>query len=427
MRIYFVGIGGSGIGPLAIMAKEAGYDVLGSDIKESSYVSYLRSKGIDVSLDQTGKNIELQDRKRPIDWVVGVSSIIRDKPSHDELVYARNNNITIHERDALLNKIINDNGMQLIAVAGTHGKTTTTAMIIWLLKNLSIPMSYSVGAKLPFGEMSAFDKNSKYFVYECDEFHNNFLQFKPQISAITGVAWDHHEVFETEEVYNNAFVKFLNQSSSVVIYSDDSKKIGWSDQEKTTHISKSNGVLDRIKITGQHFREDAWLAVSTISKYFGIEVSKLIEIVNEYPGSSRRMERIADNLYSDYAHTPEKITGCLTAAHELLNGNQALVVVYEPLTNRRQHYIKHHYKNLFDSVTKLYWVPSYRAREDDSLTTLQPDELILEMDNKHIAESAQLNDELWKKIQNHINSNDLVILISGGGGESLDEWARKKL
>lgn len=427
MRIYFVGIGGSGIGPLALMAKDAGYDVVGSDAKESSYIEYIRRKGIDISLDQSGDNIKKQNDIAPIDWVVGVSSIIRDKPNHPELVFAKNNGIEIHERDSLLNKIINDNDMNLVAVAGTHGKTTTTAMIIWLLKNLNIPISYSVGAKLSFGEMSHFHKNSEYFVYECDEFHRNFLQFNPDVAAITGIAWDHHEVFETEEIYNESFVEFLNQSKKVVIYEDDSQKINWSASSKTTLLKKTDSTINDIKIIGKHFREDAWLAVNTVRDYFNVEVDKLLELINQYPGSSRRMEKLTKNLYSDYAHTPEKITGCLNTAKELLDDNQKLVIAYEPLTNRRQHFIKHHYKNLFNEVDKLYWVPSYQAREDEKLELLTPEYLISLMENSNIAESALLNDELWAKILDHINNGDLVVIISGGGGGSLDEWARKKL
>ena len=89
MKIYFIGIGGAGIGPLALMAHEAGYEVAGSDLKDSSYVAYLRDKGLSISLVQDGVNIAKEHQLKPIDWVIGVSSIIRDDSNHAELIFAK--------------------------------------------------------------------------------------------------------------------------------------------------------------------------------------------------------------------------------------------------------------------------------------------------------------------------------------------------
>jgi UDP-N-acetylmuramate--alanine ligase len=427
MRIYFIGIGGAGIGPLALMAHQAGYEVIGSDTKVSSYTKYLNNKGIKTTVDQSGKDINKLHKLNKIDWVVGVSAIIRDNPNHPELKFAKDNGIKISERDELLNKIIFDNELKLIAVAGTHGKTTTTAMIIWLMQNLNMPISYSVGAKLSFGDMSKFSRESDYFIYECDEFHKNFLHFNPYISAITGIAWDHHEIFDTEKKYNDSFVDFLNQSANIIIFNNDAKRIEWINTDITEYLDMQDEKISAIKLAGKYFRQDAWLAINTVKKLCNNSIEELIELINKYPGSSRRMERIADNLYSDYAHTPEKINGCITTAKEMLREGQKLVIVYEPLTNRRQYYIKDSYNNLFKSVDKLYWVPSYLAREDKNQKVLSPKELINEMTNKQVAEPAKLDGFLWESINNHLKNNDFVVLISGGGGGSLDEWAREKL
>lgn len=427
MRIYFVGIGGAGIGPLALMAKEAGYDVLGSDSKDSQYVHYLRSKRIDISLNQDGNFISEKNKERAIDWVVGVSAIVRDRPNQPELKYARENSIKISERDELLNQIISENNLELIAAAGTHGKTTTTAMIIWLFKCLGVPASYSVGAKLSFADMSKYDSNSKCFIYECDEFHKNFLKFSPEIAAITGIAWDHHEVFPTENDYNESFVKFLNQSKSAVIFNEDFKKLKLLENKKYTVLSKGEKEIKEIDLIGKYFREDAWLAVHAVHKYLGEPINKLLGFINQYPGSNRRMEKIAENLYSDYAHTPEKILGCLDAAKEILSGDQKLVVVYEPLTNRRQHYIMHQYRDLFDGVDELYWVPSYKAREDETQRFIEPREFTESLKSSQKAHPASLDGKLWSSIQKHQINGDLIVIISGGGGESLDEWVRKRL
>jgi UDP-N-acetylmuramate-alanine ligase len=142
----------------------------------------------------------------------------------------------------------------------------------------------------------------------------------------------------------------------------------------------------------------------------------------DFPGLSRRFETITKGLITDYAHTIPKIQGCLQMAGELSDN---VVVVYEPLTNRRQHYIKNDYADLFDGIKHLYWVPSYLAREDPSEKVMTPSELIEYMNNSEIAEAAELNDDLKNKLHNHISQGDLVVCMSGGGGGSLDEWLRQ--
>ena len=170
-------------------------------------------------------------------------------------------------------------------------------------------------------------------------------------------------------------------------------------------------------------RLDASLAIQAVGDLTKVPTADLVKIINRFPGVSRRFEKIADNIYSDYAHTPEKIAGCLEMAKELSN---KVVVVYEPLTNKRQYSIRNTYTDLFKNVKKLYWVPSYLTREDPDQHVLTPTELIENMGNKEIAEPAELNPQLLESIKKHQSDGDLVICISGGGGGSLDEWLRQQ-
>lgn len=422
MHIYFSGIGGTAIGPLALIAKQAGYNVSGSDKQHSQYVQYLKSHGLEqIQIGQTIEQIAEVHANKPIDWFVYSSAVVIENPNAPELEFCQANNIKTSKRDELLNQIIADKNLKLIAVAGTHGKTTTTAMIIWLFKQLSIPVSYSVGAKISFGEMGEYTDGSEYFVYEADEFDRNFLAFKPSLGVVTGVAWDHHEIFPTESDYNLAFNQFVQNSQSIIIWQNDTQKLGLTTSSNLKSLDENDHNLGQIKLIGRVNRQDAWLAVNTVSQVTNQPLDSLITIINKFPGLNRRFEKISDGLYSDYAHTPDKIAGCLQTAFEV---SKNVVIVYEPLTNRRQHYIKEDYKTLFDGVKKLYWVPSYLARENPSQSVLTPEELIKNMDNSDIAETAELNDQLLTNIQSHIKSGDLVVGISGGGGGSLDEWLR---
>ncbi len=422
MHIYFSGIGGTAIGPLALIAHQAGYTVSGSDKHGSSYIDYLKSRGIEnISLDQNETSISAVHKNHPIDWLVHSSAVSIENPNHPELVFAKKNGIHTSKRDELLNKIITDNNLKLIAIAGTHGKTTTTAMVIWLFLQLKIPVSYSVGAKISFGEMGYFHPASEYFIYECDEYDRNFLAFNPYVSIITGIAYDHHDIFPTEQDYLSAFLDFINQSSSVVLWAEDKEKLQLTDSD---FLHQVQGVMPSIKLAGLVNRQNATLAINGVSQIYKRPNNSLVDIINTFPGVSRRFEKLADNIYTDYAHTPEKILGCLEMAHEL---SKKLVVVYEPLTNKRQYFIKEVYKDLFTGVDKLYWVPSYLTREDPNQHVLTPDELMQYMGNKQIATASELDDQLFGAIKKHQEKGDIVVCISGGGGGSLDEWIRKKL
>jgi UDP-N-acetylmuramate--alanine ligase len=137
------------------------------------------------------------------------------------------------------------------------------------------------------------------------------------------------------------------------------------------------------------------------------------------------MEMIAPNLYSDYAHTPEKIRGAMSAAleHAAAN-NQKLVVIYEPLTNRRQHYMLDEYRDCFKGAEKVYWIPTYLAREDPNQAILKPAELITHLSDPSIAEAGDRDEKLLAAIKKHLAQGDMVVGMAGGGGGSLDEWLR---
>ncbi len=423
MHIYFSGIGGTAIGPLALIAHQAGYQVSGSDKQDSQYIEYLKTKGIDqITIGQKTEDVAAAHRQRPIDWLVYSSAVAIENPNHPELAFARENNIKVSKRDELLNKIIKDTDKKLIAVAGTHGKTTTTAMAIWLFKQLGIPLSYSVGAKIAFGDMGHFDHDSEYFVYECDEFDRNFLSFHPYISLITGIDYDHQEIFPTREDYMQAFKQFLDQSDWNIIWQADVESNQIDVKYNYLVLNEHEPRLEEIKLQGAVNRRDAWQVVRAVHELTQEPIESLLEKMSNFPGLSRRFEKITDNLYTDYAHTIPKIRGCLQMAKEL---SQNVIVIYEPLTNRRQYFIQDEYGNLFKSVKKLYWVPSYLAREDPGQPVLTPADLIRKMNNPEIAEPAELNTALKTKLQDHLQQGDLVIALSGGGGGSLDEWLRR--
>lgn len=417
MHVYFAGIGGTGIGPLAMIAKQAGFDISGSDKQDSDYIRNLKKNGVtEISIGQSGLELEALHAKNPIDWVVYSSALPKENPNHPELLKAKQLGIRSSKRDEFLNFLLSEKKLKLIAVAGTHGKTTVTAMTIWLLKSLGIPISYSIGAKLSFGEMGSYDANSKYFVYEADEYDRNFLSFTPDIAIISGIAYDHPDIFPTVEEYNQAFRDFIDSSRAVFAHPDDLETLGLDAKPEAVNISD-------LSLTGEVNRKNAQLVIEAVASLTNEPLEKLTEITNNFPGVSRRFEKISDSIYSDYAHTPEKILGALQIANEVAGKN--VVVIYEGLHNTRQHFIKDKLVSLFYGIKELYVVPSYRAREDENLENLTPRklvEIIKQPDQRH---PAELNEELARAITKHVKNGDLVLCLTAGGGGSLDEWLRK--
>jgi UDP-N-acetylmuramate--alanine ligase len=416
MHIYFSGIGGTGIGPLALIAHQAGFEVSGSDKQQSSYTEALQRKGIErIHIGQTTENIERLHKTHPIDWIVYSSAIEKEHQDHPELLFAKDNSIRATKRDAFLSELLNRTGLKLIAVAGTHGKTTTTAMLIWLFDQLEMPLSYSVGAKLSFGGLGHFDKAASYFVYEADEYDRNFLSFHPEIAVITGIDYDHPDIYPSRENYYDAFREFLGQSKRIVAHPADMQRIGLA-------CPPEKIAAKEISLAGEVNRINAQVAIEVMMMISDAPREKLIEAINKFPGVSRRFEKISDYLFSDYAHTPEKIKGALQLAKEI--AGEDVVVVYEGLHNTRQHFIRKELKRLFEGTKKLYIVPSYLAREDTSLEILTPEKLKDLMATPEEIQPITLNDELRSAIKSHIEKKELVLCLTAGGGGSLDEWLR---
>lgn len=428
MHIYFSGIGGTGIGPLSLIAHQAGYTVSGSDKQDSAYIQYLKKQGVtNIHIGQSYEQISRINAQQPIDWFVYSSAVAKEQSEPDELRFCQDNKIKATKRDDFLNYFLDQKNLKMIAVAGTHGKTTTTAMAVWLFKQLGLPESHSVAAKMSFAEMGQYDPQSEYFIYEADEYDRNFLAYHPRISIITGIDWDHPDIYPTRESYNQAFIDFLNQSQQAVMWDEDEQRLGDALSVDRRILSKKDDAdLEQLHLPGKVNREDALQVAIAVEALTDKPLKELISHLNRLPGIGRRFEQIAPNIYSDYAHTPPKIRGALQMAHE--TAGDKVVVVYEGLHNTRQHFIKDELTNLFDDVKQLYVVPSYLAREDKNLALLTPDDLksILSPKSQSHANAASLNDELASAISKHAAEGDLVLCITAGGGNSLDEWLRKK-
>lgn len=427
MHIFFSGIGGTAIGPLALLAKQAGYEVSGSDKQHSLYIDKLRKQGItNIHIGQETQDIASVHAERPIDWYVYSSAVSIENPDAPELVFCRERKIRMSKRDELLNEIIAQKRLKLIAIAGTHGKTTTTAMAVWLCQEIGLPVSYTLAAKTSFADMAHYDENAEYFLYECDEYDRNFLHFSPHLSLIIGIDWDHPDIFPTRQTYLGAFQTFIDQSNAVFLWESDAQQLGLANTGNIRVLPDDDETIQTITLPGEVNRANAWQVAQSLQSIARKTVPELLDVLQRFPGVSRRFERIASGLYSDYAHTPPKIRGALQLGHEVAGGN--LVVVYEGLHNTRQHFIRDELSTLFETVKHLYIVPSYLAREDETLELLTPEKLrsLLSETTQAKTTPCTLNSSLREAIHHHIAQGDTVLCLTAGGGNSLDEWLRQE-
>lgn len=414
MNIFFSGIGGVGLGPLAEIASSAGHTVTGTDPSESLMTRQLQKAGVHVERAQDGSYLREVHETEPIDWVVHTAAMPND---HPELNVAHELGIKVSKRDELLAEIIAGNDLKLIAVSGTHGKTTTTGMLVWAFKQLGIPVSYSVGTTISFGKSGEFDPASDYFIYECDEFDRNFLHFSPHLSLITTLGHDHTDTYPTEKDYFDAFKQFIDQSEHSIGWQRDLSPLDELPSERIWQLRDDETAV--IAVPGEHNRRNATLVLKAF-EYLGLGDAR--EALESFPGTNRRFEKLSKNLYTDYGHHPTEIAATLQMAREM---SDHVVLVYQPHQNRRQHELmaSDAYRESFVEAESVYWLPTYLSRENPELPILTYDELAASVVNKQVVRPAEMHDALWTTIELH-RANDHLVLCMGAG--SIDGWVRSR-
>jgi UDP-N-acetylmuramate--alanine ligase len=413
MNIYFSGIGGAGLSALAHLALDLGYKVFGSDKESNINTKLLQKRGASIVFEQNFEELEKSYLKHKFDWVIGTSGM---DIGHAYFQVAKKYGFKITKRHEFINFVLQEKNLKLIALAGTHGKTTTTAMTVHLFRQLEIPVSYLIGSNVTFGNSGHYQQESEYFVYECDEFDRNFLYFQPFVSVISSLDYDHPDTYATKKDYKHAFEQFVNQNKTdVYCYQETqltSPKIVFIDQKLET------------KLVGIHNRKNAQLVIECVKNL--VETNQnLATLMNSFEGTSRRFEKLRVNLYSDYGHHPVEIEATLQLGSEILEPKQELILIYQPHQNLRQHEksVQIGYQTCFNLATKIYWLPTFLSREDSRLEILTPAKILelSKLENNSNIQIIKLED-VSKIIAE--NRNNLVLCMGAG---SIDLVTRKSI
>ncbi|MGN0592142.1 MAG: UDP-N-acetylmuramate--L-alanine ligase [Ruminococcus sp.] len=356
-HIHFIGIGGSGMYPLAQILHAKGYYLTGSDNNETETLQAVRNMGIPVMMGQRAENIE------GADLIVHTAAIMADNP---ELIAAKASGVPVLERSDLLG-LVTSWYDRAICVAGTHGKTTTTSMITQILYTAGIDLSAFIGGKLPCIGGSGRSGSSDIMTCEACEFVDTFLKLYPDIAVLLNIDADHLDYFGTVENIIKSFHKFSENTTKVIIYNGDDantckavegitgkEMITYGSSEKNdyypTHIRHVSGLETHftvmhqgqalgeitLHVAGEHNILNALAAIAA-ARYVGVSFEDAAKGLDTFRGAGRRFDKKGEacgiTLVDDYAHHPTELTATLKAAMQM--PFHAVWAVFQPFTYSR--------------------------------------------------------------------------------------------
>lgn len=371
-KIHFIGIGGSGMCPLAEILNAKGYRLQGSDNNESSIVDRIRNLGIEVMMGQKADNI------KGADMIVYSAAIQRGNP---ELEAAFESGIPTFKRAELFGEITRQFN-NCIGICGTHGKTTTTSMTTQMMLTAGLDPSAVIGGKLPLTNSYGVVGNSEHIVCEACEYVDTFLNLYPNVVVILNVDQDHMEYFKTVDNLIHSFHQFASMAKSCIIYNGDDERTlkainGITGKEMISfgfnetndyhpaNIREINGAYSNfdvisngknlgnitLSVPGTHNILNALAAIAA-SIYSGATFKSCSDALSDFKGAGRRFEHLGTykgiDFIDDYAHHPAELKVTLEAAMKM--GYKKVWAIFQPFTFSRT-------SMLFDEFVDVLKIP----------------------------------------------------------------------
>lgn len=365
-KIFFIGIGGIGISALAKMAISRGIEVAGVNDEESpKTLDPLREAGVLISFQKDFKNLPEADIYVYSDaWMHRGPEIIEEAKKTGKIV--------LNYFEAL-GEFAKE--YKVIAVAGTHGKTTTTAMLAEILMDAGLDPTVIVGSFVKKFNSNFRKGGGEYLVVEADEYNRHFLSLHPFLAVVTNIEADHLDYYKDLNDVQNAFDQFLSQS-----------------ENKITDYSKYLEKVPKLSVPGVHNRMNAAAALA-VADFLKIDEMVAQKSLAEFSGTWRRLEKRGETkegtiIYDDYAHHPTEIKASLEALRELYPaGQKNIMVVFQPHLYSRTKALFDDFVKSFDGADKVVLLPIYFAREDkdESISSGKLAEAICQNKGKAIA------------------------------------------
>ncbi len=428
-RIHMIGIGGSGMCPLAEILHSKGYILTGSDNNESDPLKRVKNLGIKVFMGHNPENIE------GAELVVYSAAINKDNP---ELVRAAQLGIPTMERSLMLGALTRkfDN---VIGVCGTHGKTSVTSMITQILILNKCDPTAVIGGKLPLINSNGIAGGSETMVCESCEFVDTFLQLSPDITVLLNIDNDHLDYFKTMENMCASFTKFVGMGKVCYVNGDDELSVKACDDAKVKKITfgfnKLNDyyadniekgkygfaftvykqgikIIDlSLHIPGHHNILNA-LAAFAVAYDMGVDAVGIKDALEKFTGAGRRFEFLGEYngfcLADDYAHHPTEIKATLTAAKNLTYNN--VIAVFQPFTFSRTALLKDEFIEALSIADKVILTPIMGSREVNTYG-ISSEDLAKGLKDVCIVDGFE---NIADKIIETAKENDIVITMGGG-------------
>ncbi len=451
---HFIGIGGMGMRALARILINKGFNVSGSDISDSPALSEFKNHGASIYIGHKKENIENAD-------VIIISSAIH--PNNPELLEAEARSIPIFHRSDLLAAIFKWG--KGIAVAGAHGKSTTSSMIGQIFYSARMSPTIVLGAATDYLKGNSCLGHGDYVIAEADESDGSFLKFHPFLAVVTNIEDDHLDHYGTIENIQNAFADFVNNVSyndGAALLCTDSEGVktilpkvkrkiitfGMNEDAEYRAVNKryednymrfdvwhKTEFLGTISLQtpGTHNVKDALGAVA-VGLYCGIPFSNIKSALQEFTGVKRRFQTKMRNrdiwIVDDYAHHPTEIEATLAAAKE--SGNHRVICVFQPHRYSRTNLLKDEFAVAFNDADVLFFTDIYASNEEPIKGVngkLIPDLVKKQQLDKEIY-YIEKTDKLFQTLSSFIKRGDMVITMGAGNiyqvGEKLSEYIKEK-
>lgn len=430
-RVHFVGIGGSGMCPLAEILISEGYEVSGSDTSDGDTLRRVKSYGIPVFMGHDKSNVN------GAELVVYTAAVKQDNP---ELVSAREQGIPTIERSVMLG-IVSRRYQNSVAVSGTHGKTTTTAMISQVLIGSKFEPTAIIGGTLPLIGGNSYVGTSDIIVCEACEYVDSFLQITPAVSVILNVDADHLDYFENLDNIKKSFGKFVNQTSNAVIVNGDDQNaldsvkdspvrvvtfgFGENNEYRAVMTSPQSTVYDSfdffhngeklcnitLSVPGKHNVYNA-LAAASAAHYLGVKPENIAENLHKFTGVHRRFEILGKHngitVADDFAHHPTEIKATLSAAMQM--GFRKVWNVFQPHTYSRTAVLLDDFADALSIVDEAVILEILPVRETNTYNIYNTD-LGNKVDGSKCIDTFE---DAAKYVCENAQSGDLILTMGGG-------------
>lgn len=412
--VHFIGVGGIGMSALARLCAHEGKKVTGSDVKQSDITHTLEKEGIHISYTQEAKNIPEQ-----ADLVIYTEAV--DKKTNEEFITAKKRGVeTINYFDAL-GLFLND--YYLIAIAGSHGKTTTTAMLTEIMEAAGMDPTAIVGSLRKKTNNNFRAGKSKYAIVEACEFRRDFLSLKPDVLIITNIEYEHVDYYKNLEDVQKAFHELAEQVSSdgVIIANTDDEKVatalaGVEGVQKIDYTQYFDPLFEKLSMPGVHNRMNAAAAIAAAT-YLGVDVYLAREALQNFEGTWRRFEYKGElngaKVYDDYAHHPTEIKMTIKTTKELFP-DKKLKVVFQPHTVSRLRTLFDDFAEELGKADEILLLPIYKAREADD-KEVSSEKLQVKISGKNPdVQHFETHDAVVAYLNETITKDDVLLLMGAG-------------